>query len=199
MSLRAIAASALFTLALAVAAPAVAAAKFTAWHGKDVIYEGEGGEMEEVNGIQFWSNGDPPRSFKLLGYISDTRLSTGLVGMMRVKNRNKEIAEVAKANGGDAVILVDAATATRGYVSNANAFGSSAGSSSAATATGFRTAVQNESTRYAVIKYVDETSAITSAGAPATAASAVPATAEDPLSDAEPTSPSRDGSDTPQP
>lgn len=155
MSLRTATASIVVASAILFSTPAAAEAKFIAWHGKAQALEGEGGEMEEVDGIQFWSNGDPPRYFVLVGYINDTRLSTGLIGKMRVKGRTKEIAEVARANGGNAVMLVDANTATKGYIQNYQGSSNRIGSRTSGNASSFGTAVQNESTRYAVLKYVD--------------------------------------------
>lgn len=162
MSIRSIAAPVALAIAITFSASAHAAAKFTQWHGKDEALQGEGGEMEEIEGVQLWTNGDPPRSFKILGYISDTRLSTGLIGKMRVKNRNKEIAKVAKANGGDAVIFVNTSTTMRGHVWNKRTSGHLRQDQFSSTTTEFGSPVQNESTRYAVIKYIP-TSATTPA------------------------------------
>jgi hypothetical protein len=45
----------------------VSAADFVSYEGKDAVREGQGGERKTVDGIDFWSNGAPPRKFKIIG------------------------------------------------------------------------------------------------------------------------------------
>jgi hypothetical protein len=149
---------------LALGASAAVADDFVAYEGKDTIQEGNGGEKKTVDGIDFWSNGAPPRKFKLLGYISDTRLRSGLIGKIRMSGLESSVAKEAKKAGGDAVILVDANAETTGYVgqSNTSAQASATATGNTATAqghswtTGATVAVQKQHSRYAVIKYLED-------------------------------------------
>lgn len=127
---------------------------FSAYYGKDSVHEGNGGEMHVVEGIEFWSNGEPPKKVKLIGFVTDDRHKSGLFGMMRMSGLEKDVALVAKKAGGEAVILVSSEAETTGYVGNAYARGSAYGSS--ASAQGFSTshAVQTNHSRFAVIQYV---------------------------------------------
>lgn len=146
------------------------AADFVSYEGKDSIQEGNGGEKKTVDGIDFWSNGAPPRKFKLLGYITDTRLKSGLIGKLRMSGLDSSIAKEAKKAGGDAVILVDANAETTGYVGMSNTSSQASATASGNTAmaqghsftTGSTAAVQKQHSRYAVVKYIDESTNIAS-------------------------------------
>jgi hypothetical protein len=150
----------------------VLAGDFVAYEGKDAIQEGIGGEKKTVDGIDFWSNGAPPRRFQLLGYITDSRMKTGLIGMIRMSGLESSIAKQARDAGGDAVILAESGTETTGYVgqthttgqatattngstygnnyqSNTKVWGSSNGYSQTA-------AVKTQHSRYAVVKYLPD-------------------------------------------
>lgn len=159
-------------------ASAVLASDFVAYEGKDAIQEGTGGEKKTVDGIDFWSNGAPPRKFQLLGFITDSRLKTGLVGMFRMSGLESSIAKEAKKASGDAVILTDSESETTGYVgqaqttgqanatTNGSAYGNNYksttnawGSSNTTTQTA---AVKRQHTRYAVVKYIPDTDAASS-------------------------------------
>jgi len=61
------------------------------------IYEGKGGASKNVNGVDIWLVGTPPRKFRIIGYITDSRPG-GLIPMAR---RDADLAAEAKKNGGD--------------------------------------------------------------------------------------------------
>jgi len=144
-------------LLLAVAFPALAAPEFSRYYARDAVQEGQGGEMKEVEGTEFWSNGAPPRRFEIIGYLTDRRHATGLIGAMRLKSLEKDIAKAARSNGGDAVILVGADRELVGFASSgqANAF-STGGGSANAQGSSFSAPVAKQNSRYAVIRYVIE-------------------------------------------
>ena len=166
----------------------VSAADFVSYEGKDSIHQGNGGEKKTVDGVDFWANGAPPRTFKVIGYITDSRLKTGLIGMIRMSGLESSIAKTAKKAGGDAVILSNSESETIDHINNsytnstvrANTTGNINATTSGNTSTGtygaattaqgqsFTTtdsvAVERQHTKYAVIKYlVDEPSAATDA------------------------------------
>jgi len=140
------------------------AGEFIAYEGTDAVQEGTGGAKKTMDGVDFWTDGAPPRKFKLLGYISDTRHKTGLVGVIRMKGLEGSIAKQAKAVGGDAVILVGSEVETKGYIGTTNATVSGTARTSGNT-TRFQgssvdrttaAAVQKQHTRYAVVKYIED-------------------------------------------
>jgi hypothetical protein len=138
------------------------AAEFLPYEGKNAVREGEGGTKKVVDGIHFWSNGDPPRKYRVLGFVEDTRHKTGLIGMISMSSLESDVASAAKASGGDAVILVAAEAETVGAVgtgfggARANAFaaGNSVRASGSSWGTGVSGAVQKHHSRYAVVKYL---------------------------------------------
>ena len=142
---------------------AVDAQDFLPYEGKNAVQEGEGGTKRVVDGVDFWADGAPPRPFKLLGYISDHRHKTGLIGMIRMSSLESDVAKLAKENGGDAVILVASEAETVGSVGNtfgraqgtANTTGQSATMHATGSATSMTANVQKQQSKYAVVKYVE--------------------------------------------
>jgi hypothetical protein len=142
---------------------AVDAQEFLPYEGKNAIQEGDGGTKKVVDGIDFWADGAPPRQFKLLGYISDRRHKSGLIGMMRMSGLEADVANVAKQNGGDAVILVVSEAETVGTVGgsygqaqgNANRVGGNTTFHGSGWSSGASSAVQKQQSKYAVVKYVE--------------------------------------------
>ena len=139
------------------AMPVFASPEFTRYYGRDAVIEGQGGEMKVVEGVEFWSNGAPPRRFELLGYLSDRRHASGMLGKIRLKGLEKDIAKAALQNGGEAVVLVSADQEIVGHVSTGNANAYSTGQNSArAWGTSTTAPVAKQNTRYAVIRFLPE-------------------------------------------
>ncbi len=140
------------------------AAEFLPFEGKNTVREGEGGTKKVIEGIDFWSNGEPPRKYRLLGFVQDTRGKTGLFGMIAMSSLETDVAAAAKGAGGDAVILVGAETETVGAVGNSfggiRANSAASGNTVRTTGTGWgmgaSVAVQKQHSRYAVVKYLAE-------------------------------------------
>ncbi|MFI4973733.1 MAG: hypothetical protein ACHP84_04240 [Caulobacterales bacterium] len=125
-----------------------AAPEFLAYEGRNAIHEGQGGEKKTVDGIDFWSNGDPPHRFKVLGSITDRRHETGLYGAIRMSSLTSDIAKAAKAAGGDAVILQsedEDVTGHAAYVTGGTGF-----------AVGRTREIKEHDVRYIVVKYLPD-------------------------------------------
>jgi hypothetical protein len=65
------------------------------------VTTGTGGAAKNVNGIDLWIMGTPPRKFRIIGYITDSRPG----GPIPMAMRDGAIASEARAKGGDAVIM----------------------------------------------------------------------------------------------
>lgn len=91
-------------LAISLTQPAIAGAKVTysAYEGKPVIKTGEGGTKVSKNGIDYWTSGEPPRRFQVVGMIEDKR-DEMLDGGHAIGSPN--IAGKVKKAGADAVII----------------------------------------------------------------------------------------------
>lgn len=127
-----------------------ASTEYQAYEGRNTVFQGEGGTKRTVEGIDFWENGEPPRKFKVLGIVDDTR-GAGLIPMAM---RDKAIAEKAKKQGADAVILISSSSRYAGSIasgaSNTNFYGNSATTYGSGTST----AVFKNSAKYVAIKYL---------------------------------------------
>jgi hypothetical protein len=162
------------TAVVVVWAGTILAQEFLPYEGKNTIQEGEGGTKKVVDGVDFWADGAPPRPFKLLGYISDRRHKTGLIGMIRMSGLESDVAKLAKENGGDAVILVSSEAETVGTVGSgygqaqgtANTAGGNTVMHGSGWSTGTSAAVQKQQSKYAVVKYVEQKAPAASEPAP---------------------------------
>jgi hypothetical protein len=64
------------------------------------VYIGQGGASKNINGIDFWVIGTPPRKYYIISYIVDSRKR----GIIENATHDPNIAAKTKAAGGDAVI-----------------------------------------------------------------------------------------------
>jgi hypothetical protein len=138
----------------------LAGPEFLAYEGKNAIHEGQGGEKKTVDGIDFWSNGDPPHKFLVLGSLTDRRHKTGLTGMVRMSELDSDIAKSVKAVGGDAVILESEDDDVVGVTdfANTNVYGSGGNGSYRANGftTGMTRPIKKHDSRYIVVKYLPD-------------------------------------------
>lgn len=155
---------AVLSLALTFGLQQALAEGFTPYEGKDAVQEGTGGSKKTVDGIDFWSNGAPPRKFQIIGFMEDTRRKSGLFGMARMASLEGSIAKIAKKEGADAVILVESGDEVIGLYSqnNQTVRGTASGSgnttymqgsgSGASSSVG----VKDHHSKYAVVKYLPD-------------------------------------------
>ena len=73
---------------------------FQPYEAKNGTFEGQGGAKETIDGIDFWTNGEPLRKFKILGVINDVRVDNPIT----MNGLKGAVAQKAKEAGGDAVI-----------------------------------------------------------------------------------------------
>lgn len=139
-------------LLLATASASASALDFKRYYGRDAVVEGQGGEMEQIEGVDYWTNGDPPRRYEIIGYIEDRRHASGLVGMARLKSLPKQVARMAKENGGDAVIMISSRDDVVGYASS----GSATVNGNSAYGSTMMAPVAKRDSRFAVVRYIQE-------------------------------------------
>lgn len=75
---------------------------FTEYRGADVA-KGTGGTVRVVKGVDFWENGTPDRSYRILGVIDHRTRERSISHALG----DNSIAGKAKERGGDAVILME--------------------------------------------------------------------------------------------
>jgi hypothetical protein len=127
------------------------------------VYTGKGGASKNVSGVDFWVLGTPPRKFRIIGYIEDSRKR----GIIETATRDPNIAAKAKAAGGDAVILtgnfeqyvatVSTATGNAYTTGNAGFVGDTAQFNASTTASSTQVSVPIfwRESQYLVIKYLN--------------------------------------------
>jgi hypothetical protein len=121
------------------ASPTYAAPKgFAPYEGKNAVTEGEGGTKIQANNIDFWTTGSPPRRYRVLGVLSDSRPARGFASD---PTKSRALAERVRSAGGDAAIFLDASTNVNAVVAIGN---------------GIMAPVQERTTRLLVIKYEDQ-------------------------------------------
>jgi hypothetical protein len=119
---------------------------------------GQGGAATQMNGVDLWINGSPPRKFYILGYIQDVR--PGGPGPMSM--RNYRLTQKAHEAGGDGVLVLSDNSQYMGTFSTGNAFttanasvyGNSIYGSAVTNATAFSMPMIRRESRYYVIKYL---------------------------------------------
>ena len=140
----------LFFIAMFICA-GCASTDFQAWEGRNSVVEGRGGTKKVVDGVDVWTNGDPPRRFQILGIIDDEHPG-GIIAMAELKH---DITKKAREHGGDALILISSSSQLAGYYSagavNTQVYGGSATSFGSATTI----PITRRASKFAVIRYVD--------------------------------------------
>jgi hypothetical protein len=126
------------------------------YEGRNAVHDGQGGDKKTVNGIDFWSDGDPPRRYKVLGSITDRRMETGIYGMIRMSGLEFDVAKAAATVGGNAVILEREGEDLLGV----SGFNSAYATGNEYRATGFgssiRAPVKAHLARYIVVQYLPD-------------------------------------------
>jgi hypothetical protein len=138
------------------------ASNYYSYSGSPVL-TGNGGASKNINGIDLWVVGTPPRQYRVVGYIEDTRLG----GPIPMAMRNPQLAAMVRKQGGDALLLSSDNEQIMGSFSTANASATGWGSATTfgntttfngganAFGTGMTMPIVRRSSRYYVIKYVN--------------------------------------------
>lgn len=65
------------------------------------IYTGSGGAKKVIDGVDIWESGSPPRRYRVIGMVKDSRGAGVIMG-----NGYGAMAAQARAHGGDAIIIL---------------------------------------------------------------------------------------------
>jgi len=124
---------------------------FQTWEGRNSVVEGHGGTKKVVDGVDVWTNGDPPRRFQILGIIDDERPG-GLIPMAELKH---DIAKKAREHGGNAVILISSFSQLAGYYNSATVNTQVYGNTATSFGSDTTVPITRRASKYVVIKYLD--------------------------------------------
>lgn len=128
--------------------------KVTEWRDTRT-YEGDGGAVETIEGIDVWTVGTPQRKFKVIAYIEHSHRSGGLVGIINSFTWKSSVAKKAKELGGDAVILSSQTRQLRGFVGSQSGQATAIGNTATYSGTSQTTAVYSDKARILVARYVE--------------------------------------------
>ena len=128
-----------------------ASTEYKPYEGRNIVYEGQGGTRTTIDGIDFWEYGDPPRKFTIMGVIEDERPG-GYVPMAHLRD---DIAQTAKAQGADAVLLLSSGSQFRGAITNTSAQTRFYGNTAFTTGSAVSMPVFRNNAQFLVIKYLE--------------------------------------------
>jgi hypothetical protein len=131
-------------------------------------FQGQGGTVRTVDGIDIWQTGTPNRKYKVLGVIDQSHYDNhSLISMIASATKDSDLIKLVKAHGGDAVIVLGNRSAVTGYTTSVNVQGTESGTvtgygnvgnysgSSSANGTAYTHADTRTDKTVAVIKYED--------------------------------------------
>lgn len=114
------------------------------------VYTGTGGACKNINGVDLWVVGNPPRKFMIIGYIEDSRPNRGIP----LLTMQSDLVAQAKRAGGDGLLLNSQQINYMGTYSSGNVSAFANGNNFNAYGSGFSVPLTNRESRHYVIKYV---------------------------------------------
>lgn len=101
--------------------------QFTEYRGPSE-FQGQGGTVRTVDGIDIWQTGTPNRKFKILGMIDQSHYDNhSLMSAIASATKDSELIKLAKAHGGDAVILLGSSSSITGFTTAVDVQGTQSG------------------------------------------------------------------------
>jgi len=117
----------------------------------DGIYQGRGGTKSVLDGMDIWSDGDPPRRYRVLGLIEDQRPREA----KSVSQLGADVVSKARAVGGQALIQLSLRSDVVGVQDVDLSTGTAHGNTAASPGSTTPVPVRRITTRLFVIQYVD--------------------------------------------
>ena len=141
----------LFLVTLSAMLLTACATEFKTFEAKNNAFEGVSGTKVVVDGMDVWDNGEPPRKFKILGFIEDERPG-GPIYMAQLRG---DVVKKARQAGGDAVVQAVSQSQINGYYSSGAGTATSKGNTTTATGFNSTVAVRRNTSKFAVIKFLE--------------------------------------------
>lgn len=136
---------------LIVASSAEAKTRYEAYESRNSVVEGQGGSRTTTDGVDFWTMGDPPRRYQIIGIIRDNR-GTGPLHGHAIGSSG--IAKRVRKAGGDAAILINQNSSVTGIWSQ----GRATTDGNQAYGSGISIPIRERVTVFAVVKYLPSAS-----------------------------------------
>src|ERR1035441_2407602 len=121
------------------------------------IFEGKGGSVRNVNGIDVWDVGQPDCKFKIIGYIQQEKHQKGLLSRaMASSAEESEMIDEAKKHGGDAVVFLSSTSKITGADTFSSGYATSSGSSATYISNSNTRVSTQENRLVAIVKYLKQ-------------------------------------------
>lgn len=140
---------AIFGFLIALCLSACVSTEYYTYSGSPV-YVGTGGASKNIDGIDLWVVGSPPRKYTVIGYIIDSRPNRGIP----LLTMQADMASRAKKAGGDGLLLNLEQVNYAGTVSSSSFSTFANGNTLTGSGVGLSVPLSNRESRYYVIKYV---------------------------------------------
>ena len=117
------------------------------------VFEGKGGGVHTVKGIDIWDVGEPDCQYKIIGYIHQDVVENHslLGGPMTDSASQTQMVNEAKTHGGDAIVFLSSSSQAVGAVSFNNGYATSTHNYTGTTTTSLRAVDKH---LVAVVKYL---------------------------------------------
>jgi hypothetical protein len=109
-------------------------------------YQGQGGSVEVVNGVEFWEHAGPDRPYKVIGLITQSRSDASFKKLLFGGYSQKQITDIVHRVGGDGVLIMTSKRFVSGYTTHMPANLSDTSST---------TTDYSKASIYAVFQYID--------------------------------------------
>lgn len=128
--------------------------RFEKYEARNAIVDGSGDSRTTKNGIDFWTTGDPPRRYQIIGIIRDNRGTGAFFGNAI---GSSGIAKMVHQVGGDGVVVLNQNATVKGVWSqgHASVYGNQA------YGTNLAIPIEERVTTLVVVKYLPEIDAPT--------------------------------------
>ena len=94
-------------LAVSLLMTGCATTTFKPW-SNDSVYQGTGGSVRNVDGIDIWEHGAPDRPYQIIGIIdSGTPITGGAFLLYNLVSMDSNILATAKEHGADGIIIIE--------------------------------------------------------------------------------------------
>lgn len=87
---------------------------YKSWRGDD-IYQGKGGAVEVVNGVEIWEHGEPNKPYKVIGLITQSKSDDSVNKLLFGSYSQKQITDIVLREGGDGVVIMANKRFVSGY------------------------------------------------------------------------------------
>jgi hypothetical protein len=141
----------LITVSLAIAA--CSSTQYATYSGSPILV-GQGGASRQVQGLEVWVMGTPPRPYQIIGYIKDNRYEGNWKSSSVLAT---SVVNQARAAGADAVIMQSDSHDPMGSFSSVSINGWSGGNNFYANGWGVSRDLYERNSTFLAIRYVNGT------------------------------------------